>query len=155
MASVGECFAGSKPAPSPLNTRNKDNDLRCGNWVEAEMALAYKSPVGAFGVHALYVQQYQDDSNNPWGPSRYRTFNVGPFFTTKIPGGGYLDDPAADPDQHVAKRQGGRLQPSPDPQGLLTIALAGLVLRRASSDVERADASIRCRVWPADFVLTQ
>lgn len=69
-----------------FNTKNKDNDLRSGNWVGIEGAVAYKTPIGAIGLHTVYVQQFQDDSNNPWGASRFRTLNAGGFFTTKIPG---------------------------------------------------------------------
>lgn len=71
-----------------FNTRNRDNQLRSGNWAGAEMAVAYKTRVGAFGLHGVLVQQIQDDQNNPWGASRYRTVNAGPFFTTAIPAWG-------------------------------------------------------------------
>jgi hypothetical protein len=37
------------------------------------------------GLHSVFVQQYQDDSNNPWGASRFRSLNAGAFFTTKVP----------------------------------------------------------------------
>lgn len=69
-----------------INTRNRDNDVRSGNWIGLENALAYKSAIGVFGLHTVFVQQYQSDSNNPWGTSRYRTVNAGAFFTTKVPG---------------------------------------------------------------------
>ncbi|MGM3276683.1 hypothetical protein [Ralstonia sp. 24A2] len=44
------------------------------------------SAIGVFGLHTVFVQQYQSDSNNPWGTIRYRTVNAGGFFTTKVPG---------------------------------------------------------------------
>ncbi len=69
-----------------FNTKNKDNDLRSGNWIGLEGAAAYKTRIGAVGLHAVYAQQVQDDSNNPWGASRFRTLNAGAFFTTMIPG---------------------------------------------------------------------
>lgn len=69
-----------------LNTRNRDNDLRSGNWAGLELAAGYMTPVGVVGVHAVRVQQYQDDDNNPFGPSRFRSTNAGAFFTTKVPG---------------------------------------------------------------------
>lgn len=69
-----------------FNTRNEDNDLRSGNWAGLESAAAYKTRIGAMGLHTVYVQQFQDDSNNPWGASRFRMFNAGGFFTTKVPG---------------------------------------------------------------------
>ncbi|WP_028103912.1 transporter [Pseudoduganella violaceinigra] len=69
-----------------LNTRNHDNQLRSGNWFGVEVAAGYMTPIGVVGVHALRVQQYQDDDGNPFGPSRFRSTNAGAFFTTKIPG---------------------------------------------------------------------
>jgi hypothetical protein len=68
-----------------FNTRNQDNDLRSGNWVGLEAAAAYMTPVGPIGVHAIHVQQVQDDSGNPYGDARFRSNNVGMFFTTKVP----------------------------------------------------------------------
>lgn len=68
-----------------FNTRNQDNDLRSGNWVGLEAAAAYMTPVGPIGVHAIHVQQTQDDSGNPYGDARFRSNNVGVFFTTKMP----------------------------------------------------------------------
>lgn len=44
------------------------------------------TPIGVIGVHGVHVQQYQDDSNNPFGPSRLRSTNAGVFLTTLIPG---------------------------------------------------------------------
>jgi hypothetical protein len=44
------------------------------------------TPIGVIGLHALRVQQYQDDDNNPIGPSRFRSTNAGAFFTTRLPG---------------------------------------------------------------------
>lgn len=67
-----------------INTRNHDNDLRSGNWVGAEAAIGYKTAVGPIGLHFVQVQQVQDDSNNPWGTSRFQSTNAGLFFTTMI-----------------------------------------------------------------------
>ncbi len=78
--------AGAVKITLGLNTRNKDNDLRSGNWVGLEGALAYKTSIGAVGVHGVLVRQYQDDSGNVWGASRFSSSNAGVFFTTKIPG---------------------------------------------------------------------
>lgn len=69
-----------------LNGRNKDNDLRSGNWIGLEAAAGYKTSIGVIGVHGVHVQQYQDDDNNLFGPSRFRSTNAGVFFTTLIPG---------------------------------------------------------------------
>lgn len=68
-----------------LNTRNRDNELRSGNWASVEGAAGYMTRLGPVGVHTVYVQQYQDDSGNRWGPSRYRSLNAGVFWTTRIP----------------------------------------------------------------------
>ena len=69
-----------------LNTRNRDNQLRSGNWFGVELAVGYMTPVGVVGLHALRVQQYQDDENNLFGPSRFRATSAGAFLTTKVPG---------------------------------------------------------------------
>jgi hypothetical protein len=68
-----------------LNTRNRDNQLRSGNWAGLELAAGYMTPIGVVGLHALRVQQYQDDDNNPFGASRFRSTNAGAYFTTKVP----------------------------------------------------------------------
>jgi len=68
-----------------LNTRNRDNQLRSGNWAGLELAAGYMTPIGVIGLHALRVQQYQDDDNNPYGPARFRSTNAGAFFTTRLP----------------------------------------------------------------------
>lgn len=68
-----------------INTRNQDNKLRSGNWVGLETALAYMTPIGPVGLHSVHVQQVQDDSGNPYGDARFRSNNVGVFFTTKLP----------------------------------------------------------------------
>lgn len=68
-----------------INSRNQDNELRSGNWVGLETALAYMTPIGPIGLHSVHIQQTQDDTGNPYGTSRYRSESVGAFFTTKIP----------------------------------------------------------------------
>lgn len=69
-----------------FNSRNRDNDLRSGNWASVEAAAGYMTRLGPVGVHVVQAQQFQDDSGNPWGTSRYRSTNAGLFFTTRIPG---------------------------------------------------------------------
>lgn len=71
-----------------LNTRNSENHLRSGNWAGLETAAGYMTPIGVIGVHAIRVQQYQDDDDNPLGPSRFSSTNAGAFFTTMVPGTG-------------------------------------------------------------------
>ena len=78
-------LAGAVKLTLGFNTKNRDNDLRSGNWLGAEGALAYKTPVGALGLHTVWVRQVQDDSANPWGASRLSSSNAGVFFTTRIP----------------------------------------------------------------------
>ena len=68
-----------------FNTRNKDNDLRSGNWAGLEAAVGYMTPIGPVGLHTVYVQQFQADSQNPYGAARFRSTNVGAFYTTKVP----------------------------------------------------------------------
>jgi hypothetical protein len=67
-----------------LNSRNRDNQLRSGNWAGLEAAAGYKTPVGVVGLHAIHMRQYQDDDNNPLGTSSFRSTNTGAFFTTRI-----------------------------------------------------------------------
>lgn len=78
-------FAVAGKVTAGLNTRNKDNDLRSGNWMGLELAAGYRTPLGVIGLHAVRAQQVQDDGNNPWGPNRFRSSNAGIFFTTLIP----------------------------------------------------------------------
>lgn len=68
-----------------LNTRNRDNDLRSGNWASLEAAAGLMTRLGPIGVHVLQAQQFQDDSGNRWGTSRYRSTNAGLFWTTRLP----------------------------------------------------------------------
>ena len=68
-----------------FNGRNKDNDLRSGNWGGLEAAIGYKTAIGVFGLHGIHVSQYQSDTNNPFGDSKLHSTNAGVFFTTKIP----------------------------------------------------------------------
>ena len=69
-----------------INSRNEDNQLRSGNWVGLEAALAYMTPLGPIGLHSVVVRQVQDDSGNSYGAMRYASTNAGVFFTTRIPG---------------------------------------------------------------------
>lgn len=68
-----------------LNTTNRDNDLRSGNWASVESALGTMTRLGPVGVHVVHAQQFQDDRGNVWGASRYRSTHAGLFFTTRIP----------------------------------------------------------------------
>lgn len=68
-----------------LNDRNRDNHIRSGNWVGAEAAIGYLSPLGVIGAHAIRVRQYQDDDGGEFGANRYALSGAGLFFTTKLP----------------------------------------------------------------------
>lgn len=77
-------FAGK--AVWALNSRNRENQLRSGNWYGLEAAAGYMTPLGPVGLHAIHIQQYQDDRNNPqFGASRFEMDGVGAFWTTQIP----------------------------------------------------------------------
>jgi len=68
-----------------LNTRNRQNDLRSGHWAGLEGAVGRRfGPVSA-GVQVLHLQQIQDDRNNPFGASRYRSTQAGVFLTVPVP----------------------------------------------------------------------
>ncbi len=69
-----------------FNTRNRDNELKSGDWFGLEAAAGYMTPIGPVGLHGVYVRQYQDDENNlSFGSSRLQLRGVGVFFTTKLP----------------------------------------------------------------------
>lgn len=68
-----------------FNTRNKDNQLKSGDWLGLEGAASYMTPMGPVGLHGVHVRQYQDDENNPmFGSSRLELTGLGVFFTTKL-----------------------------------------------------------------------
>ncbi|MCF8161065.1 MAG: transporter [Polaromonas sp.] len=69
-----------------FNTRNKDKQLKSGDWFGLEAAAAYMTPIGPVGLHGVHVRQYQDDENNlSFGSSRLELTGLGVFFTTKMP----------------------------------------------------------------------
>lgn len=69
-----------------INTRNKQTDVKSGNWVGLESAIGYMTSLGPVGFQAAYVHQIQDDGGNGniYGPNRFRSMNLGFFATTKI-----------------------------------------------------------------------
>ncbi len=70
-----------------FNTKNKDNQLKSGDWYGLEGAAGYLTPLGPVGLHGVYVKQYQDDENNTmFGASRLELTGLGTFFTTRLPG---------------------------------------------------------------------
>ncbi|GAB2859131.1 hypothetical protein GCM10027277_29520 [Pseudoduganella ginsengisoli] len=67
-----------------VNTRNRDNDVRSGNWAGLELAAGYQTSLGVLGLNGLRVQQYQADSGNPWGSGKLRSTNAGVFYTVRL-----------------------------------------------------------------------
>lgn len=67
-----------------ISSRNRDSQVRSGNWASLEGAAGWASPVGVVGVHGVMVRQVQDDSGGTWGGNRYRAEHVGAFFSTRI-----------------------------------------------------------------------
>jgi hypothetical protein len=68
-----------------FNTRNKDNDIKSGNFAALDLAAALRTPIGVIGPHVLHVQQYQDDSGGMFGANRFRATGAGLFMATLIP----------------------------------------------------------------------
>lgn len=68
-----------------FNTRNKDNQIKSGNYGALDLAAAYRSPIGVFGPHILMVKQYADDEGGALGANRLSSTGAGLFFTTLIP----------------------------------------------------------------------
>lgn len=69
-----------------LNTRNRDNQLRSGDWYALEAAAGYMTALGPVGLQAVHIQQYRDDRNNlDFGASRFEMDGAGLFWTTRIP----------------------------------------------------------------------
>jgi hypothetical protein len=68
-----------------FNTRNKDNQVRSGNFAALDLAAAWRTPVGVFGPHVLHVQQVQDDSGGQFGGNRFSATGAGAFYTTLVP----------------------------------------------------------------------
>lgn len=69
-----------------FNTKNRDNQLKSGDWFGLEAAAGYMTPIGPVGLHGVHVRQYQNDENNPmFGSNRLELTGLGAFFTTKLP----------------------------------------------------------------------
>jgi len=68
-----------------FNTRNKDNQIKSGDYGSLDLAAAYRSPIGVFGPHVLLVKQYADDEGGTLGANRFSSTGAGFFFTTLIP----------------------------------------------------------------------
>ena len=69
-----------------FNSRNKDKQLKSGDWIGLEAAAGYMTPIGPVGLHGVHVRQYQDDQNNlMFGSSRLQLTGLGAFFTTRLP----------------------------------------------------------------------
>jgi len=68
-----------------FNSRNKDNQIKSGNYGALDLAAAYRSPIGVFGPHLLLVKQYTDDDGGTLGANRFSSNGAGVFFTSLIP----------------------------------------------------------------------
>ena len=77
-----------------INTRNKDNDIKSGDYVGIDLAAVYKTPIGVIGPHFIYVDQVKDDTYGArsvnqaqtFGANRFNIQGAGLVFTTVIPG---------------------------------------------------------------------
>lgn len=68
-----------------INTRNKDSQIRSGDYAALDLAAAYRSPIGVFGPHVVTIQQFTDDEGGTMGANRFRSTGAGFFFTTLVP----------------------------------------------------------------------
>jgi hypothetical protein len=68
-----------------FNTRNKDNQIKSGDYGALDIAAAYRSPIGVFGPHVVVVRQYADDEGGALGANRFSSTGAGFFYTTLIP----------------------------------------------------------------------
>jgi hypothetical protein len=79
-----------------MNSTNKENDYRSGNFVYTEVGVVKVAGDWAFGANLLSTQQVTDDTSPVVGTSclgsvdaagcRYKTYGVGPFVAYKLPG---------------------------------------------------------------------
>ena len=68
-----------------FNTRNKDNQVRSGDFSALDLAAAIRTPYGVFGPHVLIVRQFKDDEGGIYGANRFSGQGVGAFYTALIP----------------------------------------------------------------------
>ncbi len=68
-----------------FNTRNKDNQIKSGDYGALDLAAAYRSPIGVFGPHVLLIRQYADDDGGTLGANRFSSTGAGFFYTALIP----------------------------------------------------------------------
>ena len=80
----GKYAAGARVAYG-MNTTNRDNQVRSGNFAGLELAASALTAVGSIGVHWMHAQQTQDDTGGKWGANRYRHSTAGLSFATLIP----------------------------------------------------------------------
>jgi hypothetical protein len=69
-----------------FNTRNKDNQIKSGDFGALDMAAAFRTPIGVFGPHVISVSQFSDDEGGNFGANRFSATGVGAFYTVLIPG---------------------------------------------------------------------
>jgi hypothetical protein len=80
----GKYAAGARLAYG-INSTNRDNHVRSGNFVGVELAASALTSVGSVGVHWMHARQTQDDTGGSWGANRYRHSTAGLSFATLIP----------------------------------------------------------------------
>ena len=68
-----------------FNTRNKDNQIKSGDFGALDLAAAYRSPIGVFGPHLVLIKQFTDDDGGALGANRFSSNGAEFFFTTLIP----------------------------------------------------------------------
>ncbi|WP_167772496.1 transporter [Ramlibacter henchirensis] len=68
-----------------ISSRNKDNDVRSGNFAGIDAVAMTRTPIGVVGGQFIRVQQVQDDSGGTFGPNRFRANGAGLFYTTLVP----------------------------------------------------------------------
>jgi hypothetical protein len=68
-----------------FNSRNKDNQIKSGDYAALDMAAAYRSPFGVFGPHLVVIKQFTDDDGGALGANRFSSTGAGILFTTLIP----------------------------------------------------------------------
>jgi hypothetical protein len=83
----GDFSAGFRAALG-LNTRNRETQVRSGNFAGLELAAGLLTRVGSLGLHVMQVRQVQDDSGGSWGTNRFSSTVAGASFATIIPGTG-------------------------------------------------------------------
>jgi hypothetical protein len=65
-----------------FSSRNKDTEVRSGNFAALDLAAVYPTPIGVLGPHLVHVRQYQSDSVDSFG--RFRSTSAGAILSIPI-----------------------------------------------------------------------